>query len=125
MKLLIVDDSRAMRMIIRRSLRQAGFGHHDIIEAADGSEGLKEAIDATPDVVIADWNMPRMTGMELLQALKKASFPGVFGFITSESTDGMRHQAMAAGAQFFVTKPFTAVAIERALAPFLSGESNA
>ena len=120
MRVLIVDDSRAMRMIIRRSIRQAGLGQHEFLEASTGNEAIDQILALKPDVVMADWNMPEMSGLELLQNLADLPFDGVFGFITSESTDVMRSQALDAGAQFFVTKPFSGTSLKRALGPWLN-----
>ncbi len=62
MKILIADDSRVMRQIVVRTLRQAGFGDHDLIEAADGKQAFELAKSENPDLVLSDWNMPEMTG---------------------------------------------------------------
>ena len=120
MKILVVDDSRAMRMIIKRSLRRAGFGHHSVEEAADGAEALARIRAPRPDVVLCDWNMPVMNGMELLCALREDESPVRFGFVTSESTSEMRRRAIAAGASFLLAKPFTVESMEEALGPILS-----
>lgn len=116
MKILIVDDSKAMRMIVKRSLKAATrFAKAEIIEAEDGAEALGVIETETPDIVLSDWNMPRMSGMELLQALGERGEVPTFGFITSESTPEMYDRAMAAGARFLVSKPFTPESLERAL----------
>jgi two-component system chemotaxis response regulator CheY len=107
MKILIVDDSKAMRMIVKRTLKDAGFGDHTMVEAGNGSEGL-EALRREPfDVVLCDWNMPEMSGLELLQVVMAEKLPVRFGFVTSESTPAMRQQATDAGAEFLIGKPFT------------------
>lgn len=121
MNVLIVDDSRAMRMIVRRTLRQAGYDHVEITEAANGVEALKAISQATPDLILSDWNMPEMMGIELLRKLKESKCPSPFGFVTSESTDEMRATAMAAGALFLITKPFTAESFKEALDPVVGG----
>jgi two-component system chemotaxis response regulator CheY len=108
MKILIADDSRVMRQIVTRTLRQAGFGDHDLVEAADGKEALEMATAESPDLVISDWNMPEMTGVEVLRRLRATGNEVQFGFVTSECTPEMRQQAEAAGAAFFIVKPFTA-----------------
>lgn len=108
MKILIVDDSKAMRMIVKRTLKQAGFGDATMNEATNGKEGL-DAINAdAPDLVLCDWNMPEMTGIELLRALRADGNDVKFGFVTSEGTAEMRQQAQEAGALFLISKPFTA-----------------
>jgi len=107
-------------MIIRRSIRQAGLGLHEFLEASNGPDAIDDILAHQPDIVMADWNMPKMSGLELLQNLTDLPFDGVFGFITSESTDAMRSLALESGAQFFVTKPFSSTSLQRALGPWLS-----
>ncbi|MEM9691577.1 MAG: response regulator [Myxococcota bacterium] len=120
MRILIIDDSRAMRMIVRRTLRQAGFGQHDVQEAEDGLQGYEKISAQKPDLVLCDWNMPRMTGIELLQKLKAEGTGIKFGFVTSEGTTEMRTRASDAGALFLIAKPFTADAFKAALSKHLS-----
>jgi two-component system chemotaxis response regulator CheY len=107
MKILIVDDSKAMRMIVQRNLRQAGYGEATVVEACDGAEALTVASAESPDLIVSDWNMPVKSGIEFLHELRAAGDTTQFGFVTSESTDEMRQQAIAAGANFFIVKPFT------------------
>jgi two-component system chemotaxis response regulator CheY len=108
MKILIADDSKAMRMIVIRNLRQGGFGHYDYVEAENGQECFEKCLECSPDVVLSDWNMPEMNGLECLQALREAGNQVRFGFVTSESTPEMREKAITAGAGFLLAKPFTA-----------------
>jgi two-component system chemotaxis response regulator CheY len=108
MKFLIVDDSKAMRMIVQRNLRQAGFGDAVIVEAVDGLEGLEKAAAEAPDMILSDWNMPNMNGLAMLTELRERGVEATFGFVTSESTAEMREMAIAAGADFFLVKPFSA-----------------
>jgi two-component system chemotaxis response regulator CheY len=119
MRILIVDDSRAMRMIVRRTLRQAGYEDHTVLEAASGPEALASVRGAPPDLILCDWNMPEMTGLEVLETLKGEGNPVKFGFVTSESSPDMRARAMSAGADFMVTKPFTPEALQSVLDPIL------
>lgn len=119
MKILIADDSRVMRQIVTRTLRQAGFGDHDLVEAADGKEALDKATAEGPDLVISDWNMPEMTGIEVLRKLRGAGNDVKFGFVTSECTPEMQQQAEAAGSLFFIVKPFTADRFDEVLTPIL------
>ncbi len=115
MTILVVDDSRAMRMIVRRTLRQAGFGHHTVVEAADGAEALEEVQKARPDLVLSDWNMPVMNGLEFLKRLRAAGLRVPFGFVTTERTSEMKRTAAEAGANFMISKPFTAEHFKQAL----------
>jgi two-component system chemotaxis response regulator CheY len=119
MKILIADDSRVMRQIVVRTLRQAGFGDHELIEAANGKEALDMAIAESPGLVLSDWNMPEMTGIEVLHALRAAGNDIKFGFVTSECTPEMMQQADAAGSLFFIVKPFTADRFDEVFAPIL------
>jgi len=114
-KLLVVDDSRVMRQIVIRTLRQAGYDGHEIIEAEDGRDAYDTAVAESPDLVLSDWNMPQMTGIECLQALRSAGQTVPFGFVTSEGSTEMREKAMTAGALFLISKPFTAEDFQEAL----------
>ena len=120
MKLLIVDDSTAMRRIVQRTLRQAGFGGHEIIEAANGAEGLDKVRVEGPDLVISDWNMPEMNGLEFLTALRAEGNQIPFGFITTEGTPEMRERAIDTGANFLIEKPFTAEQVQDKLSLYVS-----
>ena len=120
MKILIVDDSKAMRMIVARTIKQAGFSGHKTIEANNGQEGFAVVAAEKPDVVLSDWNMPEMTGIEFLEKLRSGGSNVPFGFVTSESAPAIREKALGAGAAFLITKPFTPQAFEQALKPVLN-----
>jgi two-component system, chemotaxis family, chemotaxis protein CheY len=118
--ILVVDDSKAMRLIVRRTLRQAGFGEYEVEEAANGLEALERIGQAQPALVISDWNMPEMNGIELLRELNARKVKVRFGFVTTEGTPDMRAMADEAGALFLIAKPFTPEQFESALRPLLS-----
>jgi two-component system, chemotaxis family, chemotaxis protein CheY len=118
--ILVVDDSKAMRLIVRRTLRQAGFGDFEVEEAANGLEALERIGKAAPALVISDWNMPEMNGIELLRELNARKLSVRFGFVTTEGTADMRAMADEAGALFLIAKPFTPEQFETALRPLLS-----
>lgn len=120
MKILIADDSRVMRQIVLRTMRQAGFGDHEFVEAEDGADALAKVAAETPDLVLSDWNMPNKTGIELLRDLRGSGNAVPFGFVTSEGSEEMRATAAQAGALFLIAKPFTAEHFEAALAGLLS-----
>jgi two-component system, chemotaxis family, chemotaxis protein CheY len=120
MRFLIVDDSKAMRMIIARVLRQAGYGGSEFAEAANGLEALELIRADRPDLVLCDWNMPEMTGIELLRTLRDESVDVRFGFVTAESTAEMTEQAYASGALFVIAKPFTGDSFREVLAGVVS-----
>jgi two-component system, chemotaxis family, chemotaxis protein CheY len=119
MKILIVDDSAAMRMIVKKTLRLAGFEGHDISDADDGAKALAAIKTAKPDLVLSDWNMPNMTGLQLLEALSSENVKVTFGFITTEATPDMRTKALAAGAKFLISKPFTPESFKESLSAYI------
>jgi two-component system chemotaxis response regulator CheY len=105
-KILVADDSRVMRQIVIRTLRQAGYDDHEIVEAEDGADALAKVGSEQPDLVLSDWNMPNMTGIECLVALRSSGSDVPFGFVTSEGSPEMRDKAANAGALFLIAKPF-------------------
>jgi two-component system chemotaxis response regulator CheY len=111
MRALVVDDSRAMRLILGRVLRDRGY---DVSEAGDGREALDVLVAGPlPDVVLVDWNMPVMNGLELVQALRQdATYAGVrIVMVTTESEATHVMQAIEAGADEYLFKPFTPEAV--------------
>jgi len=121
MKILIVDDSKTMRTLIKRTLQLAGYGDHETVEAENGAAALALLDKERPHLILSDWNMPEMSGLELLQALKDQGRSVDLGFVTTEATPQMRGLAAKEGARFLVTKPFTPDTIQAALEPFLEG----
>lgn len=115
MNILVVDDSKTIRMLVKRNLKQAGFEHANILEAEDGVQGLAIAQAESLDLILSDWNMPEMSGLQFLQALRSGGIETTFGFITSESTPTYKDQAMRAGAAFLLSKPFNAGSFAEAL----------
>lgn len=115
MKILIADDSRVMRQIVIRTLRQAGHGGHEIVEAENGRQALEMVRTEAPDLVLSDWNMPEMNGIDCLSALRASGSTVAFGFVTSEGSEEMRERAASAGASFLIAKPFTPEAFDDAL----------
>lgn len=118
-RVLVADDSRVMRQIVIRTLRQAGYDW-DVREAADGAQALAAVRAEEPDVVLSDWNMPEMTGIELLRRLRAEGYGTPFGFVTSEGSAQMRETAEEAGALFLIAKPFTPEAFRAAIEPVLA-----
>ena len=104
---IVVDDSRAIRMILGRTLRELGF---EVREAGNGSDALA-ALSAGPpaDLVMADWNMPVMDGLELLRKIRgNAQFAAVpVVMVTTEAEMDQMALAMEAGATEYIMKPFT------------------
>ena len=109
---LVLDDSRAMRLILRRILQDCGF---DVVEAADGQQAL-EVVAAAPEVpavALIDWNMPVMNGLEFVQAVRAEPDYRTMTLmmVTTESEHSQIVRALAAGAHEYVIKPFTSDAI--------------
>lgn len=119
MKVLVADDSRVMRQIVKRTLRQAGYPDVQVCEAGNGREALEVIAAEAPDLVLCDWNMPEMNGIDVLAALRAKGRDVPFGFVTSEGSPDMRQKAENAGALFLISKPFTPEAFREALEPVL------
>jgi two-component system, chemotaxis family, chemotaxis protein CheY len=119
LKILIVDDSTAMRMIVARPCAKPALTVTNITEAEDGAKALAAIKAAAPDLVLSDWNMPNMTGIELLENLTKDGVKVKFGFVTTEATPDMRQRATTAGASFLISKPFTPESFKEILGPFI------
>ncbi len=108
MKLLVVDDSSTMRRIIKNTL--ARLGYKDVLEGADGVEGWS-VIDANPDVemLITDWNMPEMNGLELVKKVRAderfKDLPIIM--VTTEGGKAEVITALKAGVNNYIVKPFT------------------
>lgn len=117
MDILLVDDSKTMRMIIQRAIRQAGFRSLAIAEADCGAKAIETLGSERAKLVITDWNMPGMLGIDLLKTLRSSGNDVPVGFVTSEASAEIRSQALDAGARFLITKPFVAEDFETALSP--------
>jgi len=120
MRILVADDSKTMRMIVVRTLRQAGYEGNEIVEAEDGAQALEMATADVPDLILSDWNMPNMSGLEFLRALRARGAAVPFCFVTSEGSDEMRTLAEQAGAVGLIAKPFTAEAFSDVLKTVVS-----
>ncbi|MBN2106477.1 MAG: chemotaxis response regulator CheY [Deltaproteobacteria bacterium] len=107
MKILVVDDFQTMRRIIRNYLRQLGF--NNVEEAEDGDVALEKLKETAFDFVITDWNMPKMTGIDLLKKIRAAdNFKNIpVLIITAEAEKENVVQAAQAGVNDYIVKPFT------------------
>ncbi len=112
MKAIIVDDSRTIRMMLKKFLLAEGFA--TLFEAGDGSEALAKLTEVGPvDLAVVDWNMPVMDGLDFVKNLRKTkAFDGVrVVMLTTESESGKVERAMDAGANAYMTKPFNSEAL--------------
>lgn len=115
MKVLVVDDFATMRRIVKNILTQLGF--KNIVEADDGATAVDLLKNEKVDLIISDWNMPKMTGLELLKKIradeKYSKHP--FLMVTAEAQKQNVIEAVQAGVSNYVVKPFTAEAISEKL----------
>jgi two-component system, chemotaxis family, chemotaxis protein CheY len=120
-KILIVDDFATMRKVIRNLLKQAGY--EDIVEAEDGVMALKALKSQRIDVIVSDWNMPNMSGMELLKAVRAdaelAKTP--FLMVTAEALQDNVVAAVKAGVNNYIVKPFTAEVLNEKIKKIMNG----
>jgi two-component system chemotaxis response regulator CheY len=121
MRVLVVDDFATMRRIVKNILRQIGFTN--IAEADHGKAALNEIKGGGVDLVLCDWNMPEMSGIELLTTMKSddelKDIP--FVMITAEATKESILEAVNAGVDSYIIKPFTAETIGEKLKKLLGG----
>ena len=114
-RFLVVDDFSTMRRIVRNLLKELGFVN--VQEAEDGVDALKKLRADTFDFVVSDWNMPNMTGIELLREIRKdeklKTLPVLM--VTAEAKRENIIEAAQAGASGYVVKPFTAATLDEKL----------
>ena len=111
MQALVIDDSRAIRLILGRMLRELGL---DVVEAADATEALDRLSEGLkPGLVLVDWNMPGMTGLEFVKAVRQPPFSSTarLVMVTTETEVVQVVRALDAGADEYVMKPFTKEAV--------------
>ncbi|MEE4364999.1 MAG: chemotaxis response regulator CheY [Desulfotignum sp.] len=118
-KVLIVDDFATMRRILKNILKQLGF--RNLVEADDGTTAWEILENQTIDLIISDWNMPKMTGLELLKKVRADSryAKTPFLMVTAEAQKQNVIEAVQAGVSNYVVKPFTAEAISDKLEKIL------
>jgi len=115
MKILVVDDFSTMRRIVRNLLKELGFSN--VHEAEDGVDALRKLRAETFEFVVSDWNMPNMTGIDLLREIRKDDalkhLPVLM--VTAEAKKENIIEAAQAGASGYVVKPFTAITLDEKL----------
>ena len=111
---LVVDDSKVIRKVARHILETLNFS---VREACDGKEALDACLESSPDVILLDWNMPVMSGMDFLRALRHSTVAGNPKVVFCTTENGMGHirAAIEAGADEYVMKPFDRDTLESKL----------
>lgn len=113
-KILVVDDFLTMRKIVQRDLEELGFT--TIKTAKNGAQAWEIFNEERIDLVISDWNMPEMTGLELLSKIRGSDKPHTpFIMVTAESEKAQREDAISEGVDAYLTKPFDSEDIEQAV----------
>jgi two-component system chemotaxis response regulator CheY len=107
MKVLIVDDSAVMRKVIIRELLKIGVEQANIQEAPDGLVGLEVASQNAFDLILMDWNMPEMLGIDVVRQLRGAGISTPIMMVTTEGEKTNVVTAIQAGANNYLVKPFT------------------
>ncbi len=114
MRIMLVDDSKVMRQIQRRALESLGF--RDIIEAGDGLEALEMAQkEPKPDIIMLDWNMPRLDGYSTLCKIRETDQSTIILMCTTEAEKPRVVEAVKAGVNNYVIKPFTPAVLQEKL----------
>jgi len=120
MRFLIVDDSKTMRRIIAKTINQ--LGHEDVEEAANGKEGLERLASGPVDVIITDWNMPEMSGIDFIRAVR--AIPAMKHIpvlmVTTNAAKDDIVEALRAGVNSYVVKPFTPETMREKIAAVLT-----
>jgi two-component system chemotaxis response regulator CheY len=121
MKILVVDDFSTMRRIVKNLLKDIGFSNFD--EAEDGNAALAKLRSDKFDFIISDWNMPGMTGIELLVAVRAdEELKGIpFLMVTAEKTQENVVAALQAGVNNYVVKPFTSAVLKEKIDKIFGG----
>ncbi len=123
-KVLLVDDSAVMRKIIQRNIKETGLVVDEFVEAGDGNQALDKVNDNSDlDLILLDWNMPNMSGIEFVKTLRSLNLakriPVVM--VTTEGSDAKVSEAKQSGADGYLTKPFTKDQLRDTLGSYLMG----
>jgi len=105
MKVMLIDDSKTMRNIQRSVLRQIGI--EQVEEACDGQDALSKVTAFAPDLILVDWNMPNMDGLTFIKTYRKIDKTTPMIMVTTEAEKSRVIEAIKAGVNNYVVKPFT------------------
>ncbi len=118
MNVLVVDDSAMTRMVAKKTLNSLGI--KDVLEAEDGVQALQVFNANSVDVVFTDWNMPNMSGLELIQNIRAMNTSVPIIMVTTEGSKTKVVEAIQAGVNDYLVKPFTPAALKEKLSKWVS-----
>ncbi len=118
MKVLVADDSGVMRKIIIRSLNAVGIT--DVVEAADGAEGWDQLQSNSVDLVLTDWNMPNVSGLDFLRKIRESGSDLPVIMVTTEAEKAKVIEAIQAGVTDYLCKPFESDELREKLEKYIS-----
>lgn len=118
MKIMVIDDSGTIRRIEKSVL--ATLGHTDVIEASDGVDALSKVRATPPDLVLLDWNMPNLDGMGFLKEFRASDKKTPVIMVTTEAEKSRIIEAIKAGVNNYVIKPFTPDMLKQRIAETLA-----
>lgn len=124
LNILLIDDSQSTRHVIRNMLYEIGVTQ--IFEAQNGREAMKytDVVDEQADIIICDWNMPNMSGIELLNQMRGACLGNAFLMMTARRDASSVLEARTAGVDGYIVKPFSAHDLKSKLAAILNGKKH-
>jgi two-component system chemotaxis response regulator CheY len=120
-KILVVDDSAVMRKIIKKNIKESGLLVNEFADAGDGKQALDVVSHDNIDLILCDWNMPNMSGLEFVKTLRSLNLPKKIPvvMITTEGSDSKKSEAKESGADGYLTKPFTPEQLRNALGSYI------
>lgn len=122
MRILLVDESRAIRSVQKNVLRRLGYS--DVIEAAGGAEGLDRFHEQAPDLTIVDWNMADMGGLTLVRTIRAFNQSAAIIMCMTEAEKPRVLEAIKAGVNNYIVKPFTVESLREKIAQTMTGAGN-
>jgi two-component system chemotaxis response regulator CheY len=125
-KALVVDDSKIMRSAVKRALNNLMLAEFEYVDAKDGEDALDKFNDEDIEIMFVDWNMPNMTGVEFSQAVREQGNEHVpIIMVTAEKSMGKVDKALnEGGADEYITKPFNADKMHKAISDYFDDEGN-
>ena len=107
LKALVIDDSKVMRMMVMKNLKQAKIANFSFIEAEDGEAAIEKFVSEKPDILFVDWNIPKKSGIEFVREVRAKDAKVPIVMVTSEKAMGKMIEAVdEAGANDYICKPF-------------------